>query len=159
MLEQKKTNRAFLSWYGSFNYAVWSCFFFCFFYTPSHNTCGVLWFHVGRLCVHPSVHPSVCHLSARAYFCFQMITWANINEFSPNLVYVLILRRSGLGFLMGKLYQFLTELSASHMIVVGCYRFILMFVFLINSIFILSSFISDYYSNWIIKNSEIVTAC
>ena len=60
---------------------------------------------------------------------------------------------------MGKLYQFLTELSASHMIVVGCYRFILMFVFLINSIFILSSFISDYYSNWIIKNSEIVTAC
>ena len=28
---------------------------FCSFYTPSHNSGGVLWFHVGR----PSVRPSV----------------------------------------------------------------------------------------------------
>ena len=25
------------------------------FYIPPHNSGGVLWFHVGRLCVHPSV--------------------------------------------------------------------------------------------------------
>ena len=31
-------------------------FFWCF-YTPSHNSGGVLWFHVGRQCVCPSVRP------------------------------------------------------------------------------------------------------
>ena len=36
----------------------------------------------------------------------------NINGFSPNLVCALILWRSGLGLLMGKFRQFLTELSA-----------------------------------------------
>ena len=37
-----------------------------------------------------------------------------INEhgFSPNLVYAMILWRSGLGLLMGKFHQILTELSA-----------------------------------------------
>ena len=55
-------------------------------------------------CVHPSVHPSV--------FRFRMITWVNINGFSPNLVRALILWRSGLGLLMGKFRQFLMELSA-----------------------------------------------
>ena len=29
------------------------------FYTPSHNSGGVLWFHVGHPCVRPSVRPSV----------------------------------------------------------------------------------------------------
>ena len=33
-------------------------------------------------------------------------------DFLPNLVCALILRRSGLGLLMGKFRQFLTELSA-----------------------------------------------
>ena len=28
------------------------------FYTPPHNSGGVLWFHVGRPCVCPSVRPS-----------------------------------------------------------------------------------------------------
>ena len=55
-----------------------------------------------RLSVRPSyVRPSV--------FRFRMITWVNINGFWPNLVYALILWRSGLGLLMGKFRQFLTE--------------------------------------------------
>ena len=52
---------------------------------------------------------SVSHWSV---FHFRMITWVNINGFSPNLVCALILWRSGLGLLMGKFHQFLTELSA-----------------------------------------------
>ena len=36
----------------------------------------------------------------------------NISGFSPNLVCALIFWRSGLGLLMGKCCQFLTELSA-----------------------------------------------
>ena len=84
------------------------------FYTPPHNSGGVLWFHVGRPCVRPSgrpsyVHPSV-HLSVR--FRFRVITSVNINGFSPNLICALILWRSGLGLLMGKFRQIFTELSA-----------------------------------------------
>ena len=56
-----------------------------------------------------SVRPSVVHPSV---FRFRMITWVNINGFSPNLVCALILWRSGLGLLLGKFRQFLTELSA-----------------------------------------------
>ena len=41
-----------------------------------------------------------------------MITRVNINGFSPNLVCALILWRSGLGLLMGKFRQILTELCA-----------------------------------------------
>ena len=44
-------------------------------------------------------------------FHFRMITWANINGFSPNLVCAVILRRCGLGLLMGKFHQIVTELS------------------------------------------------
>ena len=54
---------------------------------------------------------------------FRKIIWVNINRFLPNLVYVLILLRSGLGFLIGKFRQFLTELSARRMIVAECDRF------------------------------------
>ena len=46
-----------------------------------------------------SIPPSSVCLSV---FRFQMITWVNINGFSPNLVCALILWRSGLGLLMGK---------------------------------------------------------
>ena len=70
------------------------------FYTPPHNSGGVLWFHVGRPCVRPYV------------FRFRMITWVNINGFSPNLVCALILWSSGLGLLLGKFRQTLTEISA-----------------------------------------------
>ena len=90
---------------------LWSGFEFhsLIFYTPPHNSGGVLWFHVGCPCVcpsvvRPSVHPSV--------FRFRMITWINFNGFSPNLVYALILWRSGLGLLMGKFRQIFTEVSA-----------------------------------------------
>ena len=45
------------------------------FYTPPHDSGGVLWFHVGHQCVHPSVHPSVVCMSIRpSIFRFQMIT-------------------------------------------------------------------------------------
>ena len=133
------------------------------FYTPPHNSGGVLWFHIGRPSVRPpvpsyvslSVCPSVRfsfpddNLSKHQWiftklgicidivkiwfgiangqissifdgvicprhthiFHFQMITWLNINGFSPNLVCALILWRSGLGLLMGKFRQILTELS------------------------------------------------
>ena len=48
----------------------------------------------------------------RLYFHFRMITWVNINGFSPNLVCALILWRSALILLMVKFLQILTELSA-----------------------------------------------
>ena len=60
--------------------------------------------------VHVSVCPSVVHLSVHpsvrpSIFYFLMITWVNINGFSPNLVCALILWRSGLGLLMDKFGQ------------------------------------------------------
>ena len=77
--------------------------FFFSHYTPSHDSCGVLWFHVGRPCVCPSVvRRSVVRPSV---FCFRMITGVNVNGFSPNLVCALILWRSGLKLLMGKVRQ------------------------------------------------------
>ena len=53
---------------------------------------------------------SVCLSVRPSVFRFQMMR--NINGFSPNLVCALILWKSGLGLLMGKFRQFLTELSA-----------------------------------------------
>ena len=55
---------------------------------------------------------SVHQLYVCLLFCFQMITWVDINEFSSNLVCALILWRSGLGLLMGKFRQILTEIFA-----------------------------------------------
>ena len=49
------------------------------------------------------------------YFSFRTITLVNINGFSPNLVCALMLWKSGLGLLIGKFRQFLTELSAHNM--------------------------------------------
>ena len=59
------------------------------FYTLPHDSGG---YYVFMLDVHVSVLPSF------------------INGFSPNLVCTLVLWRSGLGFLMGKFCQILTEL-------------------------------------------------
>ena len=56
-----------------------------------------------------SVRPSYVRPSV---FLFRIITWVNINGFSPNLVCALILWRSGLGLLMGSFRQILTELCA-----------------------------------------------
>ena len=39
-----------------------------YFYTPPHNSGGILWFHVGRPCVCPSVRPSVSRTSVRFSF-------------------------------------------------------------------------------------------
>ena len=66
--------------------------------------------------VHPSVRASIHRRSIRlSIFRFQMITWVNINGFPPNLVCALILWRSGLGLLIGKVCQSFTELSARDM--------------------------------------------
>ena len=48
------------------------------------------------------------HVFLWQYFHFRMITWININGFSPNLVCALILWRSGLGLLIGEFRQFFT---------------------------------------------------
>ena len=53
----------------------------------------------------PKTHPC---------FCFRMITWVNINGFSPNLVCALILWRCGMGLLMGKFRQILTVICPRH---------------------------------------------
>ena len=78
-------------------------------YTPPLSCGGALWFHVGRPFVCPNVRQSYVHSSV---FRFRVLTGVNINEFSPNLVCALILWRYGLGLLMGKFRQILTELSA-----------------------------------------------
>ena len=62
-----------------------------FYYTSPQDSSGVLWFHVGRPCVHLSV-------------CCTYLSFIRLSVFS---------------LLMGKLSQFLTELSACHRIVAG----------------------------------------
>ena len=61
------------------------------------------------LAVHVSIHLSYVH----PYFRFWAIILVNVSGFSPNSVCTLILWRSGLGLLMGKFRQFLTELHLS----------------------------------------------
>ena len=58
--------------------------------------------------VHVSVRPSVVRPSV---FRFKMITWVNINGFSPKSVCALILWRFDFGLLMGKFCLIFTELS------------------------------------------------
>ena len=59
------------------------------FYTAPHDSGGVLRYHIGCLCVSPSVSLSICllyvHPSDCPYFPFWMITWVNVNGFSQNL--------------------------------------------------------------------------
>ena len=70
-----------------------------------HNRGRILWFRIRCQSICPAGH---------LYFCFWMITWVNVNGFSPNLVCALILWRSCFGLLMGKFCHFLTDLSARH---------------------------------------------
>ena len=77
-------------------------FYVCVSLYPPHSSGRVLWFHIGR----PWVSASI--------FCFQIITWVNINGFSPNLLCALILWRSGLGLLMGNFRQFLWVICPKH---------------------------------------------
>ena len=73
------------------------------FYTPPQDSGRVLWFHVGvRVSVCPPMRLSVLLSYVHQYFRFQRI----------NLVFMLILWRSGLRLLMGKHCQYLTQLSA-----------------------------------------------
>ena len=58
-----------------------------------------------------SACPSVIR-PVRSYFRLRTITSVNVNGFSRNSVCAWILRRSGLGLLMGEFRQFLTELTA-----------------------------------------------
>ena len=75
-------------------------------FIPRHTI--VVMYYDFTLIVRPSVRPPI----RPSVFRFQMITWVNINGFSPNLVCALLLWRSGLGLLLGKFCQFLTQLSA-----------------------------------------------
>ena len=79
-------------------------------FIPSHMiVVGYYGFIVEVRVIRPSVRQPI-HLSyGHPYFRFWMITGVNINGFSRNLVCLLILWRSGLGLLMGKFCQFLTE--------------------------------------------------
>ena len=74
------------------------------FYTTSHDSSWILWFHVGRP---SSVYPP---------FRFRTIMWVNtcMNAFSSNLLCVPILWRSGLGLLMAKFGRILTVISPRH---------------------------------------------
>ena len=53
-----------------------------------------------------SMFDGVICLRHASILCFWTITWVNFDGFSPNLVYALILWRSGLGLLMGKFHEF-----------------------------------------------------
>ena len=72
-----------------------------------------IWFGIANGQILSKFYGAICPRSP--YFRFRMITWVNINGFSPNLVCALILWRSGFGLLMGKVCQSLTELSARDM--------------------------------------------
>ena len=98
--------------------------FFSFFsiilYTLPNDGGSILWYYIGHLCVCPSFPLSYI----RPYFGFRMITWVNVNGFSPNLVCALILWRSGLGLLMGKFHQFWMGLSALDMSIPSLFLFL-----------------------------------
>ena len=69
-----------------------------FFYTWPHNSCGVLWFHVGRSCV----HPSICRTSIHISFLDDNLS----NGFHQTFMCVDIVEMQ-----IGELCQLLTELS------------------------------------------------
>ena len=64
--------------------------------------------------VHSTEYHFLTELSARdtPIFSFPDYNLSNNKKFSPNSLYALTLRRSGLGLLMGKFRQFFMELSA-----------------------------------------------
>ena len=66
-----------------------------------------------------SVHSSVlCMSFCPSIFLFQLDNLGKyVSVFSPNLVCPLILYSFGLGLLLGKFHQFLTELTACNMFI------------------------------------------
>ena len=81
-----------------------------YYYMPPHDSSGVIWFHVGRPCVCPSVHPSVVRPSVGISFPDDNLSkhqWI----FTKLGVCIYIVELC-LGLLMGKFHQILTELPA-----------------------------------------------
>ena len=85
-------------------------------YMDFHQTCLCIdimeiWFRIanGQL---SSIFDSYLPMKD-LYFCFRTVTLVSLDGFSPNSISALILWRSGLGLLIGKFHQFLTELSAT----------------------------------------------
>ena len=74
-----------------------------FIFIPRHTI--VAEYYGFTLDTRVSIHPSV-------RFLFPDDNWVNINGFSQNLVYALMLWISGLGLLMGKFCQIFMDLSA-----------------------------------------------
>ena len=73
---------------------------------------------------------SVCLSIRQSYvrpFLFPDDNWVNISGFSRNLVCVLLLRRSGLGLLLGKFRQSFTELSVHDTTMAGYYSLTFLF--------------------------------
>ena len=68
-----------------------------------------IWFGIANGQISSNFYGVIC--LRRPYFRFRTITSVNNKRFSPNLLYALTLMRSGLGLLMGKLRQILSELS------------------------------------------------
>ena len=85
-IKKFNNNKLLCFWFPTDRFSMADSHCSCF-YTPPHDNGGILWFHVGCPCVSLSVHSPSVH----PYFCFQMITWININRFSLNLVCALIL--------------------------------------------------------------------
>ena len=81
---------------------------FCHFYIPPPDSCRVLWFYVGCPCVCPSVGRPSIHIS------FQDDNLSKHQRIFTKLGMCIDLWKSGLGLLIGKFHQFLTELSACH---------------------------------------------
>ena len=88
-------------WFGIANGQISSIFI------PRHMIVAGYYGFTLDVCV--SVQPSVVRPSV---FRFRMISWININRFSPNLVCALMLWRSDFGLLICKFRYILTELSA-----------------------------------------------
>ena len=91
----------------------WMCSFVAF--SPPTRQCGECY---GFML---SVNPSVMCISIRGpeltkcpCVYFQMMTRVNVNGFSTNMLYALILWRSGLGLLMGKFVNFWQGLFPCH---------------------------------------------
>ena len=106
------------SWSDLCNFCSRVILFFIFI--PCHTI--VAGYYGFTLDVHVFVSQSVSRTSVRlSIFHFWMITWVNIDGFSPNLVCALILWRSGLGWLMGEFCQIFTELRAHDTIMAWYY--------------------------------------
>ena len=91
--------------------------FLHFYARPPHKWRGIMVSSWSSVCLF--AHPLVCLSSVNLHFHFRIITWVNVIGFSPNMVYGLILWKSGLGLSVGKFHLVLTELPAHDRIMWG----------------------------------------